>query len=149
MTMAKNKPATTATKTETPRSLALEMLAAGASNPEVARALSLNRATLWKWRQAPEFAAELARLRQPILDAVRPDLLAMATRAVDLLSGLLADETAPPAVRLRAAEIVLERSGIDDMPTKAQPTDPLAIARYLVAFHRDLVEAALDAEAGR
>ena len=91
---------------------ALELLLVGYAVPDTARELGVNRSTVWRWTQEPEFAAELRSERASRRYAVQEAIHSVALEAVAYLAELVRDPEAPPAVRLKAACAVLDRAGV-------------------------------------
>lgn len=92
---------------------ALEWMADGMSDSEVARRLGFAQPVVWRWRtHDPRFVAALAEVRRVGLERASCLLDRNATGAVEVSVVLMRDETVPPAVRLKACEIVLDRSGL-------------------------------------
>jgi hypothetical protein len=90
---------------------AIDLLLGGATDAEVARALDVDRSTVWRWRIRPDVASVLAEGRRLRLDGVAERLRDGAHRAIDFLLEVLAETSHPVAVRLRAATEVLDRAG--------------------------------------
>lgn len=89
---------------------ALSRLALGESPPKVAAALGLNRVTVWRWAQEPEFAATLADIQRDFTEAARKRLRGLTLAAVDTLEVLLESEDTRAA--LGAANSILDRAGL-------------------------------------
>ncbi|MFO0679989.1 MAG: phBC6A51 family helix-turn-helix protein [Polyangiaceae bacterium] len=140
------------TDLEPKRTRALALFLEGADVGEVARETGVSRTTLWRWREDPAFAHELATKRQRVLEAARDDLRATTSDAVAVLRAVLRDDSQPPGVRLRAIEMVLARSGLDALPP-SEPPSPKArseamslrekrdfAARVLASLEKQLAE---------
>lgn len=93
---------------------ALEMLGNGSTPGEVCKALNITHSCLWKWRtNDKEFAAQLLEARRERMSSHRADIESAVTRALEFVTQTIDDEDAPPAVRLRAAEGILDRAGFE------------------------------------
>lgn len=122
---------------------ALILYGQGYSDAEVAKAIGCGRVTLWRWRtKDTTFSGQLSELRAERTLAAREGIGQLAVAAVDLIETVMRDETAPPAVRLKAAEIILQRAGIDGPPPEEKSVDVDAVARMLVECHPDAIERA-------
>ena len=96
------------------QSRAVAMLAEGRSRLRVARLLEVDPKTVRRWTAIPEFAAALAAVRREGIELARTRLGGALETAVGTLLTVLRDKTTPAAVRVRAAEIVLARAGLDE-----------------------------------
>lgn len=64
--------------------------------------------TLYRWMTLPEFRAALLEAEGDAIDAATRRLLTLQTPAIDVLETTMSDRESPPAVRLRAAQSVLD-----------------------------------------
>lgn len=94
------------------RERAIDLLAAGWSNPAVAAELGITRQSLHVWVHDPAFVQALRRRLLAIRDAAYRKLQGYAARAVEVHLEIMDDEDAPAGVRLAAAQSVLDRIGI-------------------------------------
>jgi len=89
---------------------AIDLLLGGQSCREVAEELGVNRSTVWRWQQEPGVADELRAMRGDRRHAIRESVDAAALDAVGVLYDIMRDEMISPAVRVRAARVLLERA---------------------------------------
>jgi hypothetical protein len=95
------------------QSRALELYAQGSTDAEVATELGVERSTAWRWRtQDATFRRALRRTHAEATKAAAGRLEGLVEKALDVLASTLTDQEAPLALRLRAAEAVLERAGV-------------------------------------
>lgn len=132
---------------------ALAVLARGGSAGEAARAAGVHRNTVARWtRPGGPLDLALAELRRERVAAVRLALSRSAAAVADELVGLALDPACPPAVRVRAACAVLDRSGLGPCAEPAapvvevEPLDPLRVLARLAAVLRDLPDAPAEVE---
>jgi hypothetical protein len=93
---------------------AITALVAGATMQAAADAAGVDRTTLWRWmREDAAFIAEYNQARADQRDAVQAELRSLATDALAVVRGMLQDDEAPPALRLRAAMAVLDVAAAD------------------------------------
>jgi hypothetical protein len=86
---------------------AIDLLASGSRESDVARTLRVNRSTVWRWRRDDlRFQAELNRRRHEAWGASVEQLRALVPSALDAL----AEELKGPR-RLRAAAAILDLAG--------------------------------------
>lgn len=103
-----------AAQLDTRQARALEVYAQGSTDAEVAAELGVERSTAWRWRTMdPEFRGELRRLHAEATGAAAARLEGLVEKALDVLTSTLTDTQAPIALRLRAAQLVLERAGVE------------------------------------
>lgn len=80
------------------------------SEPSVAKAAAaaqVGERTLYKWLRLPAFRGAVAALEGELIDEATRRLLAMQDAALSTIENLLLSD-APPSVRLRAAQMVIE-----------------------------------------
>jgi hypothetical protein len=77
---------------------------------DAARAVGISTNTLRRWMQVPEFQAACRDARQKILSQAIGQLQNAAGAAAKTVLRIMVDPTVPAGIRLRAAEIVLERA---------------------------------------
>lgn len=99
-----------------------------------ARAGGVSRTTVYKWlNEDPAFVAEYRRCREELRVAGRAAVLSLTSQAVRTLRELLRPRV-PPAIRLRAAQVVLSAAlgggGVDEA------TDPADVALELARARR-------------
>lgn len=93
---------------------ALRLLSNGSTPREVCAALDIGHDALWTWRtRDKEFAASLLEARRERMASHRADIESAVARALEFVVQTIDDPKAPQAVRLRAAEGVLDRAGFD------------------------------------
>jgi DNA-binding CsgD family transcriptional regulator len=91
----------------------LELYAQGLTDAEVASELGVDRSTAWRWRTRDRrFRAQLRKTHAEVTSAAAARLEGLVERALYVLATTLSDQEAPAAIRVRAAEAVLERAGI-------------------------------------
>lgn len=90
---------------------AIRALMEGANLREAAAAAGVTPKTLYNWRhQDKAFINSLKDARAGMLQTVSERVLGSAGTAVDLLRGVVVDDSAPLSARIRAAEIVLRHA---------------------------------------
>jgi len=94
------------------------LLLLGGSLAEVCRYGGISRTSLYRLMRRDDFKAVLSELRGHALAAVRANLAAAASDAVDLLSATVRDTAAPLALRLRAAALVIQATVTDETNTR-------------------------------
>ncbi len=75
---------------------------------EAAKACGVNDATMWRWLQLPDFAAQYRLARRQVVERAISELQAATGEAVEALRRNLHCEN--PGVEIRAAQIVLEQA---------------------------------------
>ena len=88
----------------------MDLAADGCTTREIATRLGVHRSTVWRQLTDPVNAARLAQVTARRLAAQEQRIAELGDQALDLVEQLLTDETAPPAVRLRAAQLVIDRT---------------------------------------
>lgn len=94
------------------RRTAAELLGSGHAVGVVSEQLGIDHATVWRWRQDPEFCALVEAARSRLVDSLRERLRAGAGQAIEALLAVASDEGAPPASRVSAATAILDRVGL-------------------------------------
>jgi hypothetical protein len=93
---------------------AVELYTQGSTDAEVAAELGVERSTVWRWRtQDLAFRSTLRRTHAKATKIAVARLEGLVEKALDVVAATLADQEAPLALRLRAAEAVLDRAGIE------------------------------------
>jgi len=75
---------------------------------EAARATDISTATLMRWQKLPEFQKAYRKARREVFGQAIAKLHQASGIAATTLIKLMVDTTAPPSVRLRAADSVLQ-----------------------------------------
>lgn len=116
----------------TPRQvIALNSLLSGGTVPSAAAAAGVTGKTVYKWLGRAEFQAELNRAQSEAMDQLSRALVSLGLDAADTLAVAMRDESNPPSIRIRAADIIISR---------------IAVIKDLVDFENRL--AALEKQAG-
>jgi transposase-like protein len=84
-------------------------LAAGASISAAAKAAGVHRSTVHNWLNEPNFATLFDTSRQDYVESLRDQLRDLSVLALDTIRQLLENPDTPASVRLRAAQLVLNR----------------------------------------
>lgn len=90
--------------------LAIAALLSHRSVEEAARAVGVNTNTLLRWMKDPEFRALYEEARRLAFSQSLSRLQEASGAAVTTTLKIMLDTNAPPGIRLRAAEIVLEQA---------------------------------------
>ena len=77
---------------------------------EAARTAGVSERTLHRWLKDPDFGAAYREARRTALSQSMARLQQMSTAAVTTLGIIMLDANAPPGVRLRAADAVLNHA---------------------------------------
>lgn len=94
----------------TPRKIkVIELLIAGQSVIEAAEAAGVRRSTVYTWLKQPEFISALKEARAEAMDRLGLLLSALGDKAINALGAAIDNPDAGPAVKIRAADIVLNR----------------------------------------
>ncbi|MFL5330719.1 MAG: hypothetical protein ACJ8C4_17605 [Gemmataceae bacterium] len=106
---------------------AVDSLASGKIDSDVAKELNLSRTTVWRWRTYdPDFQAALNARRQEIWAASGDKLRALTTQALAVIEETFKDPTNPG--RLKAAIELLRLTRPEGLAPTG-PTDPEQIVR--------------------
>lgn len=103
---------------------AVELALEGMSVREIAAELGVHRVTVWRTLTEPTAAARLADVTARRQSRAALELSELVEDALGLLGEIVRDPAAPPAVRLRAAEAVLDRAGIGPHMTASVSVTP-------------------------
>jgi hypothetical protein len=87
-----------------PKNAAVPLLARGASTDAVGEQLGVNGRTVRRWREDPEFEAEIEAARKALLSESVACLTAAVRKAAEVATELLDDPS--PAIRVRAVSEV-------------------------------------------
>jgi Helix-turn-helix of insertion element transposase len=79
---------------------AIELMVAGGRPGVVARQVDVDRATLWRWRQLPEFQAHLKRVRAELHGARVDRVWTLMDKAYDVVDEHLEEGDSQVALRL-------------------------------------------------
>ena len=90
-----------------PQQQALALLASGQRIEEISRSLGINRSTLWRWRQEPQFIAEWNQLLHEIKEVQERVLLELQQKAMRALEDCLNSRN--EMVKLRASLTILDK----------------------------------------
>jgi len=97
-------------KAITPRqSIAIERLLNGGTVQGAADAAGVSRKTVYKWLSIPAFQEAINNAQAEAMARLSRALIALGGSAIETLGETMSDKTQPPAVRVRAADIVTGR----------------------------------------
>lgn len=97
-------------KAITPRqSIAIERLLNGGTVQGAADAAGVSRKTVYKWLSIPAFQEAINSAQAEAMARLSRALIALGGSAIETLGETMSDKTQPPAVRVRAADIVTNR----------------------------------------
>jgi len=104
-----------------PQRKALEALLSSASVATAADRAGVSERSLWRWLAEPGFKAALVEAQRELRQAVSIALRSAALVAVETLTGVAVDGSAPPGARVSAARTLLElayRDVADDLEAR-------------------------------
>ncbi len=104
----------------------IDLLIAGQSKSEVAAVLGIDRVTVWRWHNEPEFQAQYNQRCHDIYDANADKLRALGDQAIDVLAEMLSSKK--ENIRLKAAGIVLKSCNLEQLGKPNGSTDASSIA---------------------
>ena len=105
---------------------AIQLLLAGATVAAAARELGIDRTTIYAWhKSSPVFALACTSARSLQSQIIADSLQDLASAAIDTLRDILVSPDAPPSVRLRAAQSVLNACTNNKHESQAPPSHPL------------------------
>lgn len=93
---------------------AAEIIAAGELKKVAAEKVGVTPQTISEWLKQPAFEAYVNGLKLAALEAARDRMQYLAGEAVRTIEALLGQEE-PPATRLKAAQMVLDFTGMTDL----------------------------------
>ena len=112
--------------------LAIAALLSHRNVEEAARAVEINPNTLLRWLKEPEFDAASREARRLAFSQSIARLQQASSAAVTVLLRIMADPNQPAASRVRAAEVVLERTAraieIEDVSARVAELERLSRA---------------------
>lgn len=109
------------------KAMTRQLLGAGYTPLQVARKLGLHRATVHDWVLEPDMKAAIVTARERLQTSLGYSVQASAVSAIDTLNSLMLDPTVPAKERIRAAEAILDRSGVAPKDDAAAAAPPVAI----------------------
>jgi DNA-binding transcriptional MerR regulator len=108
---------------------------------EAARAIGVTPSTLLRWQKIPEFRDEYRRARREVVTQSVARLQQATGFATSAILKLMSDPNVPPAVRLRAAELVhaLSNKGIEmeDILERLEVLEKAAAGKQRPVRYRD------------
>lgn len=122
---------------------AILLLIEGHSPRRIAERVGVDRVTLWRWRQTPEFLAEYERQRAEALDTGMRTLQAAVGAATRALVEIAIDTEAERRDRIRAAVEILDRVGLvstSRVEVAAVEADPEARLLELLGLRGEVTE---------
>jgi transposase-like protein len=103
---------------------AVQLLLSGFTVAAAARELGIDRTTIYTWRKNhAHFATACQQARKLHSDFLADSLHDLASTALDTLREILVAKDAPPAVRLRAAQAVLNAAAASPSPKDSTEFD--------------------------
>jgi putative insertion element HTH domain-containing protein len=107
------------------QSLAVDLLPLGRTDAEVAGELGADRSTLWRWRQQPDFQAELARRREELWAGSFERAYALISQGLDVVADALDEGDSRAALAflrlMRVGDVAVEGVAKAGAATQAGP----------------------------
>ncbi len=100
------------------RAMAIQLLGAGYTVRDVSKRMSIRAHTVWGWAEEPAVKTAIEKGRLLRKQSLGQELEDAAEAALGTLIDLMQDEGTTPKDRLKAAEIILDRCGLVELPTK-------------------------------
>lgn len=122
-------------KTDPRKAQALELVLAGHTFTEIAELLEVDRSTLWRWRQEPDFDEALLERQTQVRDEVHARLMERSLAASDVLKKVMDDVDAPAMAKVAAVKLHFELLGRH----KGAPVQP-AVQEDELETEEDAVE---------
>ena len=111
--------------------IAVYMAATGSTGREIAAEVGVTEETVSKWRQLPEFQAEVNSLLKAARDEAGCRLRDMTRQALDVIQEALANSQLPMKLRLDAAFRVTQICGLEAMLREpVGSTDPVVVETW-------------------
>lgn len=88
---------------------AIELLLIGTSIKEVANTVNVSRGTVYRWLDQPNFQSTINKEKNQVVERLSLALASLGQKAVKTLEEALDDSTAGTSVRVRAADVVINR----------------------------------------
>jgi hypothetical protein len=101
------------------RAVASQLLAAGYTVAQVARQLRVREVTVWGWTVDPDVKAAVEAGREHRRKVLGQGLEQVAFSALTALEDIVSDSSVAPRDRLKAAELILDRTGLVEGPAAA------------------------------
>lgn len=139
---------------EPKRHRALQLAIGGSSTTEIAKALSVGRSTVNRWRSDPEFEEELRAHQAETLAALHATLVRYSVEAVRVLREIFIDAEAPASARVTAVRTYFELQGlhkgapVTPPETETEITSEEDVLSALDQIPEDLLREALTRRAG-
>lgn len=105
---------------------AIEQLIAGQTKRAAAAAVGVSPNTMTRWHREAAFVAALNARRLDVVEANTERLRALTDKALAVVEAALDDGNA--RVRLQAAGLVLQATGLRELPAPSQATEAAAVA---------------------
>lgn len=109
------------------RAVAIQLLAAGYTVRDVSRRLKIRPHVVWQWSEEPALKTAIEKGRDLRRKTLGQELEDAAEAALSTLIDLMGDEATTPKDRLKAAELILDRCGLVDVPKPSTTTVETAV----------------------
>ena len=109
------------------RAVAVQLLAAGYTVRDVSRRLKLRPHIVWAWADDQALKGAIEKGRDLRRKTIGQELEDAAEAALSTLIDLMGDEATTPKDRLKAAELILDRCGLVEVPKTATTTVETAV----------------------
>lgn len=125
---------------------AIALLMQGKPQIEVAEILQVDRITIGRWIQQPEFSSALSTEMTKVQDQVNQRLRESQTKALDTIEAILEGDDSSDRTRLDAAKFIIDRArALPDLP-EPPPTQGIPASEVLALLDDNI--STLDHQAG-
>lgn len=109
------------------RAVAVQLLTAGYTVRDVCKRIRVRPSVVWGWSTDPGVKEAIERGRELRRKSLGQGLEDAAEAALETLIDVMNDEATTPKDRLKAIELILDRCGLVELPSKQAPATETAV----------------------
>lgn len=109
------------------RAVAVQLLTAGYTVRDVCKRIRVRPSVVWGWSADPGVKEAIERGRELRRKSLGQGLEDAAEAALETLIDVMNDEATTPKDRLKAIELILDRCGLVELPSKQAPATETAV----------------------
>ena len=110
------------------RAVAIKLFSAGYTLRVVSKKMGVGASVLWRWAEDADVKGAIAKGKAYRRKVLVDRLEEVSDDAITALSSVVSDEDVAPKDRIKAAEVILDRSGLTVEGSRAETTPMLAVS---------------------